>query len=424
MTITARKYALFSGIKPGPRKMAGLFVMELAVLLSWTVLMETILELLSGSWLILLPVSYLFAVTLLALMERQDTGRRENNPLEALGLGEISLDGSRPSEWQTLRRLALTPPLILLFCAGLVRVNSRGNTLLQVISGTRIVPLDESMDPRPDDEIFRVRKRALNKVIAYTMVSFMMAAVITFVPPQLSRRTVEGRITAVHSLPERERELLADYLEMKALYPDCLEVRVRLASLYYRNDMREDMQIELAYIRRRDPDHAILLLEQDNSVNMEDLIISRDSTFADSIQLIPVLPDTPAESDTSLQDTIPLQNDSVAYPQPSVTIGDTLPDQPDTLVQVMPDTTPVTVPPEDTATVPEDSGGITSSEQQDELAPEVEGATVEDTLPVTDGGTDMEEPPSQTDPGSTETDAGDDAGQTGTTSGPAPTEGT
>lgn len=367
MTITARKYALLSGISPGRRRMAGLYSLELVVMMSWTVLMQAVLWFFSGSWLLLLPVSYLFAATLLAWLERPERVRRHNDPLEALGLAEISLDGSRPSQWQTFRRLVLTPPLILLFCAGLIRVPGTGRTVLQLISGTSIVPLDESMDPRPDEEIFRSRKTTLMKVIAYTIFSLMMAAVIIFVPPRLDRGGVEGRITAVHGLPERERQLLMDYLEMRALYPDCLEVRVRLASLYYRNDMQGDLLIELAHIRRKDPDHAILMLEENLTVDMEDLLVSRDSTFTDSIQYLPGDAGTPQEQEAA--DTVPEESrpDSVVLDLTPVGT-DTIEDPPDTLTG--PDTVrPDSLPPSSTGVEPPGEDSLPAEEYTEDLLP-------------------------------------------------------
>lgn len=378
MTVTARKHALLSGISPRPGQMARLYALELASILSWTVLLDTILKLLSGSWLLLLPVSYLFAVTMLAWLERPGPARRENNPLEALGLGEIGTDGSRPSEWQTLRRLLLTPPLLLLLCIGLVPLPGTGRNLLQLASGTKIVPLDESMDPRPDQEIFRIRRKALAKVISYTMMSLMVAAVITFVPPELDRDQVSGRISAVHSLPARERELLADYLEMKAIYPDCLEFHVRLASLYYRNDMKEDLQLELAYIRRRAPDHSILLLEQDLSVEMEDLIVARDTSFLDSIAFTEALPDTPGEPD-SVDTGVQAEAPDTAGIIPVETLPDSLHDAqyvlPDSQAASPGDSLPIEDRPEagDGPAAPADEGAPPSDSLQvedDETVPE------------------------------------------------------
>jgi hypothetical protein len=168
---------------------------------------------------------------------------------------------------------------------------------------------------------------------------------------------MEGRITAVHSLPERERQLLADYLEMKAMYPDCLAFRVRLASLYYRNDMTEDLLIELAYIKRRDPDHAILLLEQDLTVDMEDLLTAGDTTSTDSLEFLSVAVDTPQQPDsaapdsqvvpegTVILDTAAVIVDTVATPADTgagsqfPVLGDTTVEVPET-TETEPDTTP------------------------------------------------------------------------------------
>ncbi len=258
MTITARKYALFKGIKPGAGALAGLYILEMATILSWTFFLDTIFNYLSGSWFTLLPISYILSVSMLAWMEKSE--KRRNNPLEALGLAEISIQGTRPSEWKTLTRLICTPPLLILFCIGLIPVPGTGMTLLQNISRTKIVPLNTDMDPRPDSEIFRSRRRSLMKVVAYVMISLLVASIIILVPPEMKRVQNTGSITVVDQLPEHERELLSGYLQMKSIYPDCLEVHVRLASLYYRNDMEEDLARELAYIRTKDPDHAILLL--------------------------------------------------------------------------------------------------------------------------------------------------------------------
>lgn len=406
MTITARKYALLSGISPGRGQMAGLYGMEMLVILSWTVLMQAVLWFFSGSWLILLPVSYMFAATMLAWLERPESVRRDNDPLDALGLAEISLDGSRPSQWQTFRRLIFTPPLILLFCAGLIRVPGTGRTILQVISGTRIVPLDESMDPRPDEEIFRSRKTTLMKVIAYTMFSLMMAAVIIFVPPKLDRGRVEGRITAVHGLPEGERQLLMDYLEMRALYPDCLEVRVRLASLYYRNDMEEDLLIELAHIRRKDPDHAILMLEEDINVNMEDLLVSHDSSFTDSIQFLPEDEGTVQEQDAA--DTPSEESGPDPVNLDLTPVGtDTMEGPPDTLTepdQYQPDSLPTSNTGEE---FPEEDSLPTEAVTDSILPPPVEdtdttGTVIEEPEPEPEDETAIEydetPPPSETEP--------------------------
>jgi hypothetical protein len=301
MTVTARKHALTHRITPGFGQLVSLYILEIAVILSWTLLLDTVFNFISGSWLILLPLSYFLSVTLLAWLERTRSGARGQCPLEATGLAEITLDGFRPSEWQTLRRLLMTPPLILLLFIGLFNVPGTGKTILNMISGTRIVPLNADMDPRLSREIFNCRRKALMKVISYTLVSLMVSAVIILVPTQFTSEETNEQITSIHSLPDEERELLASYLQMKAMYPDSLEYRVRLASLYYRNGMEEDLQLELEEIRRIDPDHAILLLQEDLSVTMEDLIVNQDSTFDDSLL-----------ADTSHEEPLPPPVDSVS----------------------------------------------------------------------------------------------------------------
>jgi len=405
MTVTARKYALINRISPRVRQLAGLYILELAVILSWTLLLETLLNLLSGNWLILLPVSYVLAVTMLAWLERSRAGTRGQCPLEAFGLAEISLEGFRPSEWQTLRRLLFTPPLLLLLCAGLVPVPRTGKTILQMISGTRIVPLNSDMDPRPAVEVYRSRRKALMKVISYTMVSLMVTAIIILVPPELSGSGAAERIASLHSLPEKERELLASYLEMKAMYPDSLEFHVRLASLYYRNSMEEDLLLELQQIRILDPDHSILLLEEDLSVAMEDLIIEPDSTFADSVPVIDTVEVTPpVAEDTVTQDTVvllpdsatldlrPVSSDSIIVPVDSILSTDSsmteiLIEEDSLSLPVLEDSVPETVIPdsvvtEETSTVvSEDSTESTGVVEYGEPVEAIEDTLPPETLP-------------------------------------------
>ena len=281
MTVTARKHALLNRISPGFKRLAGLYVLELAAIISWTVLMDTIFNFFSGSWVILLPLAYLLSATILAWLERSET-RAHNSPLEACGLAEIGIDGSRPSQWQTFRRVLFTPPLLLALGIGMIPLPRIEKTLIQVISGTRIVPVDISMDPRSDSEILSQRRKAMMKVISFSLVSLMVSAFILLVPPELHTQEIQNRIASVHGLPEEERELMASYLEMKALYPDCLEYHVRLASLYYRNGMEEDLALELQQIERLDPDHSILILRQDLSVEMEDILVTGDSSETDT----------------------------------------------------------------------------------------------------------------------------------------------
>jgi len=374
MTITARKHALINRISPGAGQLIGLYLLELAVILSWTLLLDTVFNFLSGSWFILLPVSYFLSVTMLAWLERSSAGARVQCPLEAFGLAEMSLNGLRPTEWQTLRRLLFTPPLLILLCIGLIPVPGTGNNVLQIISGTKIVPLDTRMDPRHDSEIFSSRRKALMKVISYTMVSLMVSAIIVFAPPKPSDITSGGSITSVYNLPERERELLASYLEMKSMYPDSLEFHVRLASLYYRNNMEEDLLLELVEIRKIDPDHSILMLEQDLTVTMEDLITAQYSGYSDSLQEVPLEETLIPAADTSATDSA--EPDSVSLDLRLIASDSTSLPEDSTLV---PDTVPIM----DSAPIP-DTVSIEDSVQIPDTVPIEDSVQIPDTIPIED----------------------------------------
>ena len=339
MTITARKHAWLNRISPKFRQLAGLYILEISVILSWTLLLEALFSLLSGNWHLLLPVSYLLSVTMLAWLEKSRIRTLEQSPFEALGLAEISVHGRNPSEWQTLRRLMFTPPLIL-SGIGLIPVPRKKMTLLQLISDTKIVPLNIDMDPRTNGEIQRIRHRALWKVIAYSITSLMVTAIIVFVPPERAVSTQIDQHRVMNRLPQEEEELLAAYLELKTLYPDSIEFHVRLASLYYRNNMEADLVLELEEVWRLDPDHSILLLGEDLSVSMEDLRADSDSISADSIEfsayLTPITQETDediltGDSDSLQAEPVPIElnliaSDSIRIPDDTVyTDSTTLP---------------------------------------------------------------------------------------------------
>ncbi len=339
MTLTARKYAWINRISPKFRQLAGLYTLEITVILSWTLLLDTLLYQLSGNWYLLLPLSYILSVTMLAWLEKSRIRKMEESPFEALGLAEISIHGHNPSEWQTLRRLLFTPPLIL-SGIGLIPVTRKKMTLLQLISCTKIVPLNVDMDPRTNGEIQRVRHRVLWKVIAYTITSLMVTAIIVFAPPDSAVSTGTDQHHAVSRLPQEEEELLIAYLELKSLYPDSIEFHVRLASLYYRNSMEADLVRELEEVRRLDPDHSILLLGDDLSISMEDLRVDGDSTSTDTLEtfayLTPITQETEEDSLTGGSDSlqaepVPIElnliaSDSIRIPDDTVfTDSTTLP---------------------------------------------------------------------------------------------------
>jgi len=276
--------------------MAGLTSVEIAVILSWTLLANSLLGLLSGGSWLTAPVCWLLSVAILAWLEHTGSTRRLNCPLQAFGLDLITLDGARPGQWRIFLRHLLLTPLVLLFGAAFLRLRRRDCNLLQFLSGTRIVPLDSSMDPRIPAEVHRDRRLAMRRVLGYMFSSVAVAAIILLIPHG-SAQAFRRPGTVEHGLPPEEQELLGEYLRMAALYPDSIEFHVRLASLYYRNGMETDLETELDAIRRIDPEHPMLLLGEDLSVDYSD--ISVDPAIGPGQDSVPGA-DTSAVADSSL----------------------------------------------------------------------------------------------------------------------------
>jgi hypothetical protein len=163
---------------------------------------------------------------------------------------------------------------------------------------------------------------------------------------------------ADEALPEHEQELLVHYLELTTLHPEELEYHVRLASLYYRNDMLQDLSDELEVIRELDPDHAILILADTTSFSfaMLEPHYGTDSLPPDTtITLTATEPQAPAdtteaEEPDSLSPGEPELLEEIPEPPPDTLV--VLEAEPDTMETLLPDSPSVeTAPPveEDTA---------------------------------------------------------------------------
>ncbi len=350
MTLTARKHAWLNRIAPAARHMAGLNSIEIALVLSWTFLADILLSLLSGSIILLFPLSYFLASTILAWLEHSGSRIRLNCPLQAFGLAEVTLEGGRPTQWQTLRRLFFTPPLLMLAGAAFLPIPGRSRTLLQWISGTRIVPLDTALDPRTDTEVSLARRKARLRVLAY-LLSSLLAATIVFLMPPDTGTTEDSRTLVAQGLPEQEAILLTGYLEMAAVYPDSIEFHVRLASLYYRNGMLEDLTLELERISQLDPYHPMLLLGQDLDVTFNDILVQPDTLDTDTSDVIletPIAVQEPApvdstsalSEDSASVDSTTLLEDTETLPSPADTTdtGELLPPLSDSTAIVTDDT--------------------------------------------------------------------------------------
>jgi len=343
--------------------------METLLVLSWTLLLGSITRLLTGCYLYLLPLQYIISAALVAWLECPLSSHR-TNPLAAFGLIEGSVDGKSANQWQSLVRVALTPPSLLLAGSGFLPVLSRKRSIPEVLSRTRIVPLDPALDPRSTGAIQRAQNRIKIVVRAYTIFSLAIAVLILLVPVRVEH-VLQQREPDVPSSGEgllgNDSELLAIYLDLSMRNPDRIEFHVRLASLYYRNGMLDDLEHELEEIRILDPDHAILLLEDTSATLGSEFqnIVSG----SDSLHLIvgpQVVPESQVDT-ISEQDTLPETLDSTIT-EPT-TFDDTLTIAPDTIFPIIPDTL-ITFPP--------DSGEVIVTETDSISQPDT--AFVEDLL--------------------------------------------
>jgi hypothetical protein len=323
MTITARHLAWLEKIGISTRQYLGLAFMETSLILAWAVLLDSILRFFTSLFLNALPLTVLLSANILALLESPRVSRM-SDPLTAMGLAEVDGRGRLPSGWRTLLRVLLTPLSLLLFMAGFIPVFFGRRSLPEAAAGVRLVYLDPSHDPRPRERILEERKRNRKMVLGYTLLSLMMAGLILFVPlPGVNLIPVDRHETDL-GLSAADTELLTLYLEMKQRFPDSIEYHVRLASLYYRNDMDADLASELREIARLDPDHPLLLLAEDFDVDLSSLMEGSDgfpeieeTGFGPGALDLPQPPDSTTDSTSvpgTAVTTVPQAADSTSLP--------------------------------------------------------------------------------------------------------------
>ena len=270
MKVTARRIAWVGkiGLPAGQHLMLAL--METALMFAWAVLLDSILRFFTSLFLNALPLTMLISANILALLESPSFSRMAD-PLTAFGLAEVDKRGGLPARWRTLIRVLLTPPSFLLGLAGFIPVFFGRRSLPETAAGVKLVFLDPSHDPRPLEEIIRERLGNRKTVMVYTLLSLAIAGVILFVPLPRGSMIPQGSRPNDLGMSPQDAELLTLYLEMTERFPDSIEYHVRLASLYFRNDMDGDLASEIREISRLDPEHPMLLLAEDYDVDLSDL---------------------------------------------------------------------------------------------------------------------------------------------------------
>lgn len=270
MKVTARRIAWVEKIGLPARQHLRLALMEIALMFAWAVLLDSILRFFTSLFLNALPLTMLISANILALLESPRFSRM-SDPLTAFGLAEVDKRGGLPSGWRTLIRVLLTPPSFLFALAGFIPVFFGRRSLPEAAAGVKLVFLDPSHDPRPLEAILEERRRNRRTVLIYAFLSMAIAGVILFVPLPGVSMIPQGSRPDDLGMSAEDAELLTLYLEMSERFPDSVEYHVRLASLYYRNDMNGDMASEIREIARLDPGHPMLLLAEDYDVDLSDL---------------------------------------------------------------------------------------------------------------------------------------------------------
>lgn len=307
--------------------MIALAGLETLLVLSWTILGASLLSLLWSGWYWAVPIFYAFALSLTAGVENSS----RQSPATALG---VTIHGEKTYGMKLLR-IGLTPPSLLLGMVGYIKCFRGGHSLPEAASRTDFRELDLQLDPRPRAIVMEGRKVAKRWVTAYTTSAIIVSAAMFVLANPLND---EDRLAAEQDLygemSESDRQLLSMYLELSALHPDELEYHVRLASLYYRNNMLPDLENQLSEIRRLNPEHALLILGDTTSVVFDDIVTISDPSIPDSSAFLSDHTDSTVTQPDSLVGVVSEVPEGPApgqFPQGSETDGGLPEPLPDTL---------------------------------------------------------------------------------------------
>ncbi len=346
------------------RKILALALQESLFVIAWAALAGALFLPVTSLWIYLTIPAALISIYFLTSMEISD----ETSPLVALRIKQIST-GNR----NTLSRRAVFSRILLsliLFPAaliGYIPLLFGKPSLPELISGIRITSIDIRFDPRHPSVINSIARKAAVRVRTLTIVPLAAAAAAFILLHSAPAVMYQQTEVVQNGLPESEQELLTHYLSLTALHPGELEYHVRLASLYQRNDMQQDLENELVIIGGIDSTHAILILADSTAFSFEMLTpLPEDSstlpgTFLPVQIPVAVTADSTTADSTELnsEDSLAVQGDSVATDTTGSFSADTLLISPDTIPEIEPDTLPaiqpdttVVLPPEEDLTTP------------------------------------------------------------------------
>ncbi len=341
--------------------MLTLALQETLFVVAWTALAGALFLPLTRLWMFSMLPAALIAIHFLTAMELSG----ESSPLVLLELEQHPANGSKVVSKQSVYfRILLTVLLFPALLIGYVTLLFGTVSIPELVTGIRLTAVNRGLDPRPRSAIRDIVRKTGIRLRSLIIVP-MAAAAAAFLllhsaPSVISMQSAEVQ----NGLPAEEQELLTHYLELTALHPEELEYHVRLASLYYRNNMQQDLMNELTVIEGIDSTHAILLLAdttvftfsqleplpEDSSAGLyADAPVglvaeaTTDSTKADSTQ-----------ADSTAADSLAVHPDTtvLVIPQDSLPVitADTVQHVPDTLPEPVQDSLQVTPVLEETDT--------------------------------------------------------------------------
>jgi len=356
-----------------------LALQETLFVIAWAALAGALFLPLTSLWIFSMLPAALIAINFLTAMELSG----ESSPLVSLELEQHPANGARVvSRMSVYFRILLTVLLFPALLTGYVTLLFGAVSIPELITGIRLTVVNRGLDPRPRSVIRDIVRKAGIRLRALIIVP-MAAAAAAFLllhsaPSVISMQSDEVQ----EGLPAEEQELLTHYLELTAIHPEELEYHVRLASLYYRNDMQQDLMNELTIIEGIDSTHAILLLADTTAFTFSQLEpLPEDSSaglYADApVGLVTEATADSTEADSTAVDSLAVQPDTtvLVIPQDSLPVitVDTVQHVPDTLPETVQDSLQVTPVPQETDTssvVPEPEPEVIQETEEETVEPE------------------------------------------------------
>ncbi|MCP4646629.1 MAG: hypothetical protein GY852_02695 [bacterium] len=225
-------------------------------------------------------------------------------------------------------------------------------SLPELFTDIRFVEIDRRLDPRPVSVIAGISRKATIRMrtLTYSPLAAAIAAVMLLhsAPQTLM---LQQTVAEESGLSQEDQDLLSNYLQLISLHPEELEYHVRLASLYHRNDMQQDLANELSIIAEIDPEHAILILADTTSISFEMLEpADEDSAEVEVVSyLVETVPEATEDStatDSVFTDSIEVQTDSSILITDVPNLDSLSADTATVFPETLPDTLPEIIQPE------------------------------------------------------------------------------